>query len=100
MAILRWTPKAAQDLMDIKLRIEQDDPETAIAVVRAILDRAEQLRDFPFSGPCLPVKRYPEDRMRYVVVKNHFVFYDYDTHAVSIIRVFHTRRDFLALLQK
>jgi len=99
MLPLRWTPKAATDLEEIKAYIEQDDPEAAVTVIQGILDRAEQLRVFPESGALLREKRYVKDRMRYLTIQSHMLFYLYDGKQVSVVRVLHARREYLSLLR-
>lgn len=100
MHTLRWTPKSVEDLENIKKFIEEDDPEAAADVLLSILDKAEQLREFPLSGPALPEKRHENDTMRYLLAERYVVFYRPDGEVVSIIRVLRARQDMLRLLRE
>ena len=99
MLRLHWAPKAYEDLDEIQRFIQEDNPEAAAQVVLHIIDRAEQLRAFPESGPLLPVKRWPHDTMRSLVVGSHIVFYRADDVFVSVIRVLHAARDYMSILK-
>lgn len=98
MVPLRWTPRAGLDLEEIKAYIEQEDEDTAINVIRTILDQAEQLRSFPESGALLRAKRHAKDRMRSLTVQSFVLFYHYDGKQVSVVRVLRARREYRALL--
>ncbi len=98
MPRLHWTPKAHEDLDAIKRYIEDDDPEAAVRVVLGIIERAEQLRDFPESGPLQREKRWQRDTMRFLTVESFLIFYKVDAEFVSIIRVLPAARDYRSVL--
>lgn len=98
MVPLRWTPRAALDLEEIKTYIEQENEDAAINVIRGILDRAEQLGSFPESGALLRAKRHAKDRMRSLTVQSFVLFYNYDGKQVSVVRVLRARREYSSLL--
>jgi len=96
---LHWTPKAHEDLNEIRQYIEKDDPEAAIDVVLNIINRAEQLREFPESGPLMQEKRWKNDRMRTLTIGRYLVFYRIDDDWISVIRVLHAARDYVKILR-
>lgn len=96
---LHWTPKSYEDLDEIKRYIEEDDPEAAANVVLNLIERAEQLKAFPESGPLMREKRWTHDRMRTLTVEPHIIFYRIDGEWVSVIRVLHAARDYKNLLR-
>jgi len=98
MLRVHWTPKAYEDLDEIQRFIEEDNPEAAVQTVLHIIERVEQLRAFPESGPLLREKRWPHDAMRSLVVGSHLVFYRADDSFVSVIRVLHAARDYVSSL--
>jgi len=98
MLRLHWTPKAYEDLDEIQRFIEEDNPEAAAGIVLDIIERAEQLRAFPESGPLLREKRWPHDTMRSLVVGSHIIFYKAEVSVVSVIRVLHAARDYASIL--
>ena len=95
---LHWTPKSYEDLDEIKQYIEEDDPEAAVQMVLTIIDRAEQLKEFPESGPLMRERRWINDRMRTLTVEPYIVFYRIDGEYVSVIRVLHAARDYGKLI--
>lgn len=96
---LHWTPRAYEDLDEIKRYIEEDDPEAAVNVVLGIIERAEQLREFPESGPLMREKRWANDQMRVLVADSYLIFYRVDdSEWISVIRILHAARDYLHIL--
>jgi addiction module RelE/StbE family toxin len=47
---LRWTTPAAQDLYNIVLHIQQDNPDAAAKVAQTLYDGCGKLRNFPHRG--------------------------------------------------
>ena len=50
MRIIRWTAEASGQLEAAVKRIQQDNPAAARNVAQAIIDRIEQLANFPGLG--------------------------------------------------
>lgn len=50
MTRIRWTPEAADQLEAIVLHIQKDNAEAAYSIARAILDRIDDLENFPAIG--------------------------------------------------
>ena len=50
MTRIRWTTEAADQLEGIVKRIQEDNPEAARKLARAILNRIEELKHFPRLG--------------------------------------------------
>jgi toxin ParE1/3/4 len=47
---LRWTTPAAQDLYNIVLHIQQDNPAAANKVAQTLYDACDRLENFPRRG--------------------------------------------------
>lgn len=98
MAALRWSPKAYEDLAEIKRYVEQENPQAAKRLIEEILESAQRLEQFPLSGPLLRHKRWEKDTMRFLVIGKYLLFYEYDAAHVSIYRVLYGKRNYRLLL--
>lgn len=95
---LHWTPKAYEDLDEIKRYIEEDDAQAAVEVLLAIVERAEQLENFPESGPLMRERRWSGDQMRTLMAGQYIIFYQIDMMEIIVIRVLHAARDYGKLI--
>lgn len=98
--ILRYTPAAVDDLRRIRdyLRDELAQPLSAQRIPAEIVRRCALLKDAPLLGPTLqPRVRRPTD-IRFLVCGAHLAFYRVGQDAVSILRILHSRQDFIRAL--
>ena len=97
---IRVTPKALNDLKDIKSYIENDlaNPIAANNVINRIIEDYSRLEISPRMGPSLSAKVPFETDYRFIVSGNYLVFYKTDDEYVSIYRVLYGRRDYLKLI--
>lgn len=51
---VRWTPNARADLHAIHDYIAQDSPQNALNFIDQLIQRADQIADFPRSGRMVP----------------------------------------------
>jgi toxin ParE1/3/4 len=90
MKNLELSPLARADLDDIWSYIAQDSPEAADALLDAILDSMELLRDMPLIG-----RERPEfgPGRRSLAVEGYVLFYRPLQDRVRINRVLHGKRN-------
>jgi toxin ParE1/3/4 len=93
---LIWSEPALKDLRGINDYLRQHDPRAAITALRAINTKAKLLRRFPGLGP--PV----DEAQRYVSVSRttYVLVYAIKRDGVEIHRVYDSRQDWLAGIQK
>ena len=99
MADLKYSPEALKDLDDIweYIRSELSNPDAANNTVNVILDRAESLQEFPYSGAPLDVISRIHSDYRFVTAGNYLVFYRVREGTVYVDRVLYERRDCLRI---
>ena len=97
---LFYSPLALRDLDNIfdYIANELTNPVSAAETVNAILDRAEQLEDFPFVGSRVEGLPFMTDEYRFIGIRNYLVFYRITDTRIFIDRVLYKRRDYLPLL--
>ena len=94
---LRINPKAQEDLQNIKMYIEIDNPSIAKKIILQILDKIDNLKKFPYMGKMLMYKIEVSTKYRYIIVDNYLVFYLIEGNIISINRVLHGTRDYKTL---
>ena len=99
-AKIRINPMATEDLKEIKKYISEDNAEMAIIVVTDLIGKIESLVRFPEVGTMLMYKIGLLSRYRYVLCRQYLIFYLYEDDTVSIQRILHGKRDYLALLKE
>lgn len=100
MIEIRFSPDALGDLQEIKGYIT-DDLQNATAAentIRTIMDRIQQLIDFPDMGAPLSSVAKTQSDYRYLVCGNYTAFYRHEKDSVFIIRVLYGRRDYMRVL--
>lgn len=97
---LRYTPEAIRDLQETSRYISDvlRNPTAAIHFSRQILRRCAALKDFPEMGASIQALTGHETALRMMTCKSHVVLYQIDVDTVSVLRVIHTRRDYLRVL--
>lgn len=98
-AKIRINPVATSDLQEIKSYIAEDNIDAAIIVVKEIIEKIESLAEFPEIGTMLMYKIRLKSKYRYVICGQYLIFYIYEDNTVSIQRILHGKRDYMALLQ-
>lgn len=100
MTELKYSPEALQDLDEIWEYIDSDlcNPDAADNTISTILDKAEVLRDFPYSGTPLDVISRIHSDYRFVTANSFLVFYRVHEGVVYIDRILNERRDCLRIL--
>ena len=100
MSIVRYTPEAEDDLVDIKRYIAEDrnSPIAALNTVTKIIKRIKILEQFPETGAKLSSIIDIITDYRFLVCSNYIAFYRFDGEYVSIIRILYGRRDYVKIL--
>ena len=85
-----FAPQAIADLAEIVRHIAEDDPQTAIRIGDALIDRAAILVNFPLLGPPYPKR----PGVRKLVSKPYLIFYRAfpEQGRVDILRYWHSAR--------
>ncbi len=91
MAELIWSHEARRWLREIYDYISEDSPDAALRVVRGIIRRTRQLREFPESGQVYEPRKYPGVRM--LVFGRYRILYLLRGDEVFILGVFHGALD-------
>ena len=99
MPKLIYTPKALDDLQDIKAYVAKQFGEgKAKACVKEITSTAKQLELFPGEGPRLEDLIECSTDYHYLVIKPNYVFYRVEGDTVRVIRILNEKQDFLQIL--
>ncbi len=97
MIEIRFSPDALIDLQEIKGYIA-DDLQNETAAENTIMDRIQQLIDFPDIGAPLSSVVQTHSDYRYLVCGNYTAFYRHEKDTVLIVRVLYGRRDYMRVL--
>ena len=100
MSIVRYSPEAEDDLMDIKRYITEDrnSPVAALNTVTKITKRIKLLEQFPELGAKLSSIVGIITDYRFLVCGNYIAFYRIDGEFINIVRVLYGRRDYVKIL--
>src|ERR1700749_3416804 len=90
MAEIVWSDAALIDLDDIADYIAIENPAAAAAFVQRALDRVEQLRRHPHSGPKVP--ELGRSRYRQLSEPPCRIFYRVESRRVLIVHVMRAKR--------
>ena len=85
-----WTDTAVQHLLAVYEYIGQDTPIYAQRVIDRIIQRSEQIMDFPQSGRMVP--EYEEKDVREIIEKPYRIIYRIRSDQVDILAVVHGAR--------
>ncbi len=92
---LQWTPFALSALNDIYNYIKKETHSETIAsnYVSKLIDRIEQLSDFPNSGQEELLLKSIKQNSRYLVEGNYKIIYQIQEHSIIITDVFHVKQN-------
>ena len=97
---LLYSPLAQRDLDEIfdYIATELENPSSAAGTVNAILDAAESLVGFPYTGS--PVRGLPftAEEYRFTNMRNYLIFYRVTETCIFVDRILYKRRDYIPLL--
>ena len=97
---LRYAPAAIEDLRCLRdyLRNELAQPLSAQRIPAEIVRRCGLLKKNPKLGPALQPRVRRETDLRYLVCGAHLAFYRVGRETVSVLRILHSRQDFIRAL--
>jgi len=81
-----WSKEALSQLIEIEHFISRDNPESAIKFVDRIIDRGENIKDFPFKGRVVP--EFSSDLIREIFEKTYRIVYRITDDQIEILTVF------------
>ena len=84
-----WSPTAVEDLNNLRLYIEEQNPRAASKIAGAILRRVESLKEFPGQGR---PGRVPHTRELIIPETPYLVVYTVAGSTVHIVTVLHSAR--------
>jgi addiction module RelE/StbE family toxin len=90
MVDIRWSIGALEDIESISSYISQDFPEKASEIVRGIIKKIEQLRQFPKLGRIFPDR--DDERIREIIFKKYRIVYEIKEEIVEILVIAHGSR--------
>jgi toxin ParE1/3/4 len=93
--VVRWTPRAVEDLKEIARYIGADNPRAARIHVDKLKRRAESVGRFPKQGRVLP--ELARDDVRELIVGNYRIIYRVHAEAVDILTLFEGHKRFEGL---
>jgi len=89
---VRWTATARRHLRAIREYIAKDSEYYAQRVIGRIIDRSEQIAEFPMSGREVP--EYDRSDIRELFESPYRIIYRIKRDAIDVIAVIHGARDF------
>ncbi|NEP40576.1 MAG: type II toxin-antitoxin system RelE/ParE family toxin [Okeania sp. SIO2H7] len=82
-----WTDKAVENLEAIYAYIAQNSPQYADRAIDRIIDRSEQLANFPFSGRIVPEIRREDTRE--LIEGSYRIIYYVSSEQIDVLAVIH-----------
>ena len=90
MAQVNWTKKSLKDLRAINDYISLDSTFYAARFINRLIQRVDQLFEFPESGRMVPEKNNPE--IRELIEGNYRIFYRLRKESITILRIHNAAR--------
>ena len=85
-----WSPKAADNLIEICNFIGEDSEYYARIFAQKIIAEVESIPDFPKAGRIVP--EYQQDNLREKIFQNYRIVYRIVSDAIEIVAVVHGAR--------
>ena len=90
MAIVIWTEFALEDLKAIHEYISQDSKVYADKFIEKLIDRVDQLENFPESGRSVP--EFSSKTIRELIEGNYRIVYKINPDHIGVVRIHHSAR--------
>ena len=90
MAQISWTKKSLKDLRAINDYISLDSVFYAARFISKLIQRVDQLIEFPESGRIVPEKKQAE--IRELIEGNYRIFYRLQKDKITILRIHNSAR--------
>ena len=97
---LFYSPLSCSDLDDIYdyIATELENVTAAQDTIKAILDGAEKLEEFPCIGSIVEGLPFVSDEYRFLGVRNYLIFYRLSKQRIFIDRILYCKREYYTLL--
>jgi len=92
-------PIAREDIAEIYYYIALDNPDAALLVTDSIMDKIDNLGQFPNNYPLVSDGALAQKGYRMLVIENYIAFFKVFDADVLVYRVLHGRRDYPQLLE-
>ena len=90
MVIIRWSIGSLEDIESISSYIAHDYPEKANEIVKGIVSKIEELKQFPRIGRKFPDK--DDERIREIIFKKYRIVYEINEDIIEILTIAHGSR--------
>jgi len=90
MVDIRWSIGALEDIESISSYISRDYPKKASEIVKGIIEKIEQLKQFPKLGRKFPDR--DDERIREIIFKKYRIVYEINEEIVEILAIAHGSR--------
>ena len=90
MVEIIWSDLAIEDLKSIHDYISKDSTRYAAEMVERIIQRVDQLENFPNSGRIVP--EFDNKLIRELIIDNYRIVYNVDEQFISISRIHHSSK--------
>lgn len=87
---IRWSPLAIERVTEIGDYIATEYPQTALRIVKEIIESVARLQQFPKSGRIVP--EFDNPYIREVIHAPYRILYQEYNDAVEILTVIHSRQ--------
>lgn len=81
-----WSQESLRRLIEIENYIEKDNPERAIKFIDKIIERGEDIKDFPLKGRIVP--EFSINEIREVLLNSYRIVYQISKNQIEILTVF------------
>ena len=88
---IRWTGKAASDLVRLYAHLQPVAPDAAARVMQQLARAPERLRDHPRIGEKLHA--YEPREVRRILVGNYEMRYEISVSTIVVLRLWHCREN-------
>ena len=95
---IKFTPKAIEDLEEIKDYISKDSKANALNYITKVLNKIDNLASNPDLGLSLERKLEISTNYKMLVCESHLAFYKVEDNVVKIYRILHSKRNYISVL--
>ena len=81
-----WSKESLRQLIQIEQYISGDNPERAVQFINRLIDRAEEIKDYPYKGRIVP--EFSLNEIRKVFEKSYRIVYRISENQIEILTVF------------
>ena len=80
-----WSKESLRQIIEIEHYISKDNPERAIKFVDKLIDRSEEIKDFPLIGRIVP--EFAVDEIREIFEKTYRIVYKVSKNKIEILTI-------------